>query len=234
MRLTWLRRLSGRTPTVASPAPGFSQAAWPFASLARSTKAFERARSAARSLQWEEAARHLSDAEADPPDRLKFLTLKADVSAATGHWAVAEGCWQTVIDQFPDMVDAHGAKATAIRAQGRTTEAVEAYLVAMDQAPTSLGPPSMLAHMLEHLPPDLVRSLIPRLRPALEPHLKDRRNGALALWSMAKVAIADGDLREALRFLRAAQEAALTNTDIRADLDLLEARAAGSGQSASR
>ena len=213
-----------RRQTLVSGPPEQTNGGWPFESLARSTKAFERARSAARSCLWNEAERYLLEAEADPPDRASFLMLKADVAMAQKNWALSELRWQAVIDEFPEQTHAFNAKATAIRAQGRTLEAVAAYLLAMEKDPKSLGPPSMLAHMLEHLPPGVTAELVPKLGPALDPHLKDRRNGALALWSKGKVALGSDDLLEARRLFRAAQTAALTNDDIRADVEAVEAR----------
>ena len=219
---TFGRLFRSRTKAEAPPEQG--PVNWPFASLAQSTKAFDRAQSAARSGLWKEAEKHLREAEADPPDRARFLMLKADVATAQRDWALSQWCWQAVIDEFPDQIHAFGAKATALRAQGRTTEAVEAYLLAMEKDPNSLGPPSMLAHMLEHLPADLAAKLAPRLNPALDVHVKDRKNGALALWSKGKVALASGDLLEARRLFRVAQAAALTNSDIKADVEAIEIR----------
>ncbi|WP_419730543.1 tetratricopeptide repeat protein [Lichenicola sp.] len=213
-------------PPVGSPQVEPPTQSWPFAKLAKAVAALEKAEAALRVREWDKAERHLEDVGQDPPDRATYLILLAMVSIGRQDWSEVERRWQAVIDEFPDRLDAYNGRATAIRMQGRIDESIGAYLFAMEQAPMDLGPPSMLAHMLENLPAAQVAELSPLLKVALDRHLDDQRQQPLVYWSKGKVALAAGELTEAVQHLRVAQAAAINNLAIRNELEIAEARLA--------
>lgn len=198
--------------------------------LAKSVVAVEQAESALRARDWDAAERHLDVAAADPPDEAAFLTLRAMVSAGRQDWPQAEQRWQRVIDAFPGRGDPYSGRATAIRMQGRVEECVDAYLLALEIAPLDLAPSSTLAQMLESLPPERAAPLIPRLREALDRHPDDPRQRAPLHWAKAKVALAAGELEQAVQALRVAQAAAINDPAIRRELETVEARLAATSR----